>query len=174
MIKLFVVIFALILLYWVYKKKKDLFVKHHPAELVITTIQASVIQTYLDWDTPLSCLKDDGNKYGKHFKNKNPPDLPHTSGCRCETVSSYYTSADVFQGEDISSEKHPSALGNLGNNEAKLLKQMLMQAYNSDSYPSFNSMLEEFDLNSVTISLREDMLNLVERAFNKHKVSPSP
>ena len=173
MLKLFIGIFALILLYWIYKKKGQFFVRHHHAEPVITTIQAVVIQTFLDKNTPLECLLDDGQKFGDRFKMKAPPDLPHTEGCLCEIFQSYYTSSDVFQGENSERVNHPSALGALGSMDANILKKLLIRTYNAHGYTSYKSMLEEFDLDLISDSIRVELLSLVEDAFQVRRQTSS-
>ena len=70
MLKLFIALFGLILVYWIYKKKKQLFVRHPQVEPVITTLEAYELQAFLDATTPLVCLEADGQKFGKQFKEK--------------------------------------------------------------------------------------------------------
>ena len=99
MLKLFIAIVAVALIYWVWTKKNQILPKKNDeSEPFITTIEAIEMKTYLDWDTPVSCLESDGTRYGRQFKQKTPPDLPHEQGCRCETTKLFYTSEDVFQG----------------------------------------------------------------------------
>ena len=54
MLKLFIALFGLILVYWIYKKKKQLFVRHPQVEPVITTLEAYELQAFLDATTPLA------------------------------------------------------------------------------------------------------------------------
>ena len=99
MLKLFIAVVAVALIYWVWTKKNQILPKRNDeSEPFITTIEAIELKTYLDWDTPVSCLESDGTRYGRQFKQKKPPDLPHEQGCRCETSKLFYTSEDVFQG----------------------------------------------------------------------------
>ena len=110
MLKLFIALFGLILVYWIYKKKKQLFVRHPQVEPVITTLEAYELQAFLDATTPLVCLEADGQKFGQQFKEKSPPELPHINGCRCQIVQIYYTSSDVFQGENQENLSKPCLL----------------------------------------------------------------
>ena len=69
---------------------------------------------------------------------------------------------------------HPSSLGELGSIDANILKQLLIRTYNSHEYPNYQSMLEDFDLDLISDSIREEMLRLVEGAFQKRRnLSPS-
>ncbi len=124
MLKLFIAAVAVALLYWIWTKKNHIFPgKNNESDPFITTIEAIELQTYLDWDTPVSCLESDGIRYGKQFKQKTPPELPHEHGCRCEATKLFYTSEDVFQGTSPIS-KHKSALGELSTKDALLLKNI--------------------------------------------------
>ena len=99
MLKLFIAVVAVALIYWVWTKKNQIFPRRKDeSEPFITTIEAIELKTYLDWDTPVSCLESDGTRYGRQFKQKTPPSLPHEQGCKCETTKLFYTSEDVFQG----------------------------------------------------------------------------
>ena len=91
-----------------------------------TTIEAFEVQTFLEAQTPLVCLKEDGQKFGQQFKQKIPPELPHTTGCQCQLVQIYYTSSDVFQGENQENHTKPSSLGDLKAEDARILKQLLI------------------------------------------------
>ena len=51
------------------------------------------------------CLYDNGVQYGKGFRRKEGPVLPHDAECRCEAVPFSFTSSEVFNG----------ALRNVGN-----------------------------------------------------------
>ena len=98
MLKLFIAVVAVGLIYWVWTKKNQILPKRNDeSEPFITTIEAIELKTYLNWDTPVSCLESDGTRYGRQFKQKTPPELPHEQGCRCETTKLFYTSEDVFK-----------------------------------------------------------------------------
>ena len=165
MLKLFIALFGLILVYWIYKKKKQLFVRHPNVEPVITTLEAFEVQTFLDSETPLVCLKEDGQKFGQQFKEKTPPELPHTVGCRCQVVQIYYTSSDVFQGENQENLTKPSSLGNLKAGDARILKQLLIQSYQSDLYQNFDSMISDFDPNLISEEVRDEIMSVSQKAF---------
>ena len=71
MLKLFIALFGLILVYWIYKKKKQLFVRHPQVEPVITTLEAYELQAFLDATTPLVCLEADGKSLVNNLKKSH-------------------------------------------------------------------------------------------------------
>ena len=171
MLKLFIALFGLILVYWIYKKKKQLFVRHPNVEPVITTLEAFEVQTFLDSETPLVCLKEDGQKFGQQFKEKTPPELPHRVGCRCQVVQIYYTSSDVFQGENQGDHTKPSSLGDLKAEDARILKQLLVQTYQTSLFSTYEEMLSDFDTNLISEDIRDELLALTKNAFQLHRSS---
>jgi len=173
MLKLFIALFGLILVYWIYKKKKQLFKRHPNIEPVITTIEAFEVQTFLHAETPLVCLNEDGQKFGQQFKQKVPPELPHTTGCRCQLVQIYYTSSDVFQGENQETHTKPSSLGDLKAEDARILKQLLIQSYQASNFESFEEMLSDFNTELISEEVRDGFLDLIKNAFQFHRDSDS-
>ena len=66
MLKLFIAVVSVALIYWVWTKKNQILPKRNDeSEPFITTIEAIELKTYLDWDTPVSCLESDGIRYGR-------------------------------------------------------------------------------------------------------------
>ena len=173
MLKLFIALFGLILVYWIYKKKKQLFKRHPNIEPVITTIEAFEVQTFLEAQTPLVCLKEDGQKFGQQFKQKVPPELPHTTGCQCKLVKIYYTSSDVFQDENQETYLKSSSLGDLKAEDARILKQFLIQSYQASKFKSFEEMLSDFNPELISEDIRDGFLALIKNAFQLHRDSDS-
>ncbi len=165
MLKLFIAAFSIALIYWVWHKKKQIFSnrKKNPAPFV-TTIEAIEIQTFLDWNTPQFCLECDGVRYGKQFKQKTAPDLPHESGCRCEATKLFYTSDDVFQGTSPVST-HKSALGDLSTKDALLLKRILLKIRTDSEMLNFSDFIEQFETNDFSDNIRSGAISIAERAF---------
>ena len=55
MLKLFIAVVAVTLIYWIWTKKNQILPKRNDeSEPFITTIEAIELKTYLDWDTPVS------------------------------------------------------------------------------------------------------------------------
>ena len=165
MLKLFIAVVALALIYWVWTKKNQILPKRNDeSEPFITTIEAIELKTYLDWDTPVSCLESDGTRYGRQFKQKKPPDLPHEQGCRCETTKLFYTSEDVFQGTSPVTQ-HKSALGDLCSKDALLLKNILLEIKKESANVSFDDLKEKFEVNEFSEGIRKKVIPLVEKAY---------
>ena len=165
MLKLFIAAISVGLIYWIWHKKNQIFYNRgKKADPFITTIEAIELQTFLDWDTPQPCLECDGIRYGKQFKQKNPPDLPHEQGCRCEATKLFYTSDDVFQGTSPILT-HKSALGDLSAKDALLLKNILLKIKTDYEKGSFSDFLEQFEINNFSADIRSAVISLAERAF---------
>lgn len=61
-------------------------------------IEGSQITAFLHPRVNVACLADHGVQFGKGFRRKEGPALPHDDGCRCHPVHFSYTSNEVFQG----------------------------------------------------------------------------
>jgi hypothetical protein len=104
-------------------------------------------------------------RYGKQFKQKKAPDLPHEAGCRCEATKLFYTSDDVFQGTSPVLT-HKSALGDLSTKDALLLKNILLKIRTSTGKGGFSDFLEQFEINKFSENIRSRAISLVEHAFD--------
>ena len=171
MLKLFIAVVAVALIYWVWTKKNQIFSKRNDeSEPFITTIEAIELKTYLDFDTPLSCLQSDGTRYGRQFKQKTPPNLPHEQDCRCETTKLFYTSEEVFQGPSPVTT-HKSALGDLCSKDALLLKNILLEIKKESANGSFEDLMDKFELNDFPEEIRNKAISLAEQAFQHSQSS---
>ena len=167
MLKLFIAVVAVALIYWVWSKKNQILPKKNDeSEPFITTIEAIEIKAYLDWDTPVSCLESDGTRYGGQFKQKTPPDLPHEQGCRCETTKLFYTSQDVFQGTSPIT-KYKSSLGDLCSKDAFLLKNILLEIKKENGSISFEDLMGKFEVNDFSEEIRNKVIPLAEKAYKQ-------
>ena len=61
-------------------------------------IDGTQITTYLEPEMPEACLLDHGVQYGKGFRRKTGPSLPHGPDCRCKETRFSFTSTEVFNG----------------------------------------------------------------------------
>ena len=167
MLKLFIAVVAVALIYWIWTKKNQILPKkNEESDPYITTIEAIELKTYIDWDTPVPCLESDGTRYGRQFKQKTPPDLPHEQGCRCETTKLFYTSKEVFEGTTPVA-KHKSSLGNLCSKDALLLKNMLLEIKKNPTNQSFQEFLNKFELNDFSEEIRKGAISLIEKAYQQ-------
>ena len=127
-----------------------------------------VLVGFLAWDTPRSCLECDGIRYGKQFKLKVPPELPHEPGCRCEATKLFYTSDDVFQGTSPILT-HKSALGDISAKDALLLKNILLKIINDPEADSFTVFMSQFESSSFSADIRSPAIILLEQAFKAER-----
>ena len=169
MLKLFIAAFSVALLYWLWSKKNKIFAsRNNKVDPFITTIEAIEMQTFLAWDTPRSCLESDGIRYGKQFKLKFPPELPHERGCRCEATKLFYTSDDVFQGTSPIL-KHKSSLGDISAKDALLLKNILLKIINDPEASSFTDFMSQFESSSFSADIRSQAIIMLKQAFKAAK-----
>ena len=169
MLKIFIAVISVALVYWVWSKKKQIFSNHNKKDdPYITTIEAIELQAFLDWNTPQYCLECDGIRYGKQFKQKIAPELPHEPGCRCEATKLFYTSDDVFQGTSpVLTRK--SALGDLSTNDAFLLKNILLKIRTGSDNGNFPNFIEQFEINNFSENIRSGAISIAEHAFEEEQ-----
>lgn len=61
-------------------------------------IDGTQVTAYLEPEMPEACLLDHGVQYGKGFRRKTGPSLPHAPHCRCRETRFSFTSTEVFNG----------------------------------------------------------------------------
>ena len=168
MIKILIAVFGILLIYWVYKKKKDFLIRRETFQPIITEIKANVLEVYLDWDTPLICLQKDGTKYGKIFKEKIPPTLPHNSKCNCQIVTEFYNSSDIFNKNSNINKKYNSSLGKLDYESGKKLKKILIKSFSKEKDYNVNELIKEFELKKFSIDKKKKLVEIVKKAFEEN------
>lgn len=61
-------------------------------------IEGFQVVAHLEPEMPSGCLFDHGVQFGKGFRRKEGPELPHAGNCRCAAVPFSFTSNEVFNG----------------------------------------------------------------------------
>lgn len=61
-------------------------------------IEGFQVMARLEPEMSSGCLFDHGTQFGKGFRRKEGPELPHAGNCRCTTVRFSFTSNEVFNG----------------------------------------------------------------------------
>jgi hypothetical protein len=61
-------------------------------------IQGTQVSAFVHPRMGQACLFDSGMQFGKGFRRKEGPQLPHDARCRCEVVPFSFTSSEVFNG----------------------------------------------------------------------------
>ncbi len=171
MLKLLIAIVAVALLYWLYRQRRHIFNRRPRPTPVVTTLEAVEIRAFLAADTPQECLESDGSRHGEAFQSKTPPDLPHGSECRCERVSLFYTSADVFQGASESTPRK-TELGELEGLEATALKRALL-SLKTEVWHSWADFVAEHPLDRFAPPRQEPVQALLQHAWT-HRLLPPP
>ena len=73
--------------------------KNRPAVPVYSRrIEGFQVVAQLEPNMPGACLFDHGIQYGKGFRRKEGPALPHAENCRCASLPFSFTSNEVFNG----------------------------------------------------------------------------
>lgn len=174
MIKLFIAVVAIALAYWIYRlKKQHVLVRHKSPEPVITTLEGAEVRAFLDWDTPVECLRDDGLRCGEQFQAKQPPDLPHRERCQCEAVKLFYTSVEVFQGTTAPTPRN-SGLGELPGEVALALRLLLLELHDSSAEESFTEFWERLGVERIPEEWREPLRQLLSQAHDARHRTPEP
>ena len=90
-------------------------------------IEGFQVVAHLEPEMSSGCLFDHGIQFGKGFRRKEGPELPHAGKCRCTTVPFSFTSNEVFNGalRDIAhiNTDYPSIPAKLARQMAELMKR---------------------------------------------------
>jgi hypothetical protein len=73
-------------------------------------VQGHQVRAFVHARMGTACLYDHGMQFGRGFRRKEGPALPHDPLCRCEAVPFSFTSSEVFNG----------ALRNLGGTRSEI------------------------------------------------------
>ena len=90
-----VVLLAFVIVMRVKNRRKG---KKQPAPAYSPRIEGFQICAFLTPQIGAGCLFDHGMQYGKGFRRKMGPALPHDDHCRCTSVPFSHTSTEVFHG----------------------------------------------------------------------------
>jgi len=168
MLRVFLIIISISLIYWLtLLKKKKVFKRKSVPKSVVTKIEGYECQAVLGLETPLECLRDDGVRFGNKFQKKNVPELPHSEQCKCESVPLFYTSSDIFQGgAGLSKTSRKTCVGSLDAPDAQLLRQMLLGLYTYPLPVNFEAFCHQFE-DGFSESVREELLALLEKGYQQ-------
>jgi hypothetical protein len=61
-------------------------------------VQGHQVRAFVHARMGTACLYDNGMQFGRGFRRKEGPALPHDALCRCEAVPFSFTSSEVFNG----------------------------------------------------------------------------
>lgn len=161
-----IVAVAAMLLFWVYRmKKQHIFKRHQLPQRVITEIQGHEIVVPLYFDTPLECLRADGIYYGPMFQLKESPIKENQ--CQCVHVPLSYTSKEMFTGRLPQRAPRPTMLGEMQYEQAKVIRSILEELYTRPIPPDFSMFSKQFDLSSLEESVQTELLSQVRTRFEE-------
>jgi hypothetical protein len=89
-------------------------------------IRGEKIVTRISKETPLVCLLEEGNIFGENFKDKTPPELPHSEACTCSLTDVIRRSHEWFNEPANSGDIVKTDLGDLERSEYRYYKYMLI------------------------------------------------
>lgn len=91
------------------------------------SIRGQKLTAHISRQTDLQCLLDDGRKFGEDFKDKAPPQLPHSDSCQCSMENIVQHSHEIFQSKKTTApETHQTDLGSLTDKEYRYYKYTLI------------------------------------------------
>ena len=102
------------------------------------------------------------------FRYKSLEDLPSVLHCNYQTVPIFYTSEELFQGIQETTNTRNTAAGTLTFQEVKLLRNMLI-ALNERPLLPWQNYCEQFSLEVLSQSVRESILMVVRKAYQFHE-----
>ncbi|MGK5093798.1 hypothetical protein WDW89_17525 [Deltaproteobacteria bacterium TL4] len=164
-----IIVIAIGLIYWILRiKKNKLFRRHSRPQKVITNIEGNEVRTFLGLQTPLTCLKDDGFRFGKSFRVKTAPTLPHNEDCQCKILSIAYASTDIFETEPPTRKGYESFVGELSYQEAQVLKRILIGLHTRPLPLEFEVFCQQLGLDQLSEEVRSKARPLVQQNFDQY------
>ena len=91
-------------------------------------IDGAQVNAFLHPQISENCLLDHGLQFGKGFRRKEGPALPHNAGCRCRIHPFSYTSTEVFNGALRSHAPLESSIEGLRERDGQRLVDALKQS----------------------------------------------
>ncbi|MBI3991784.1 MAG: hypothetical protein HY342_00810 [Candidatus Lambdaproteobacteria bacterium] len=90
-------------------------------------IDGAQVNAFLHPQISENCLLDHGLQFGKGFRRKEGPPLPHDGSCRCRIQPFSFTSTEVFNGALRSHAPLESSIGGLDQRDGQRLLDALKQ-----------------------------------------------
>ncbi|MEE8396528.1 MAG: hypothetical protein V3S29_10775 [bacterium] len=93
------------------------------------------VVAFLHPEISATCLFDHGVQFGRGFRRKEGPELPHQAGCRCATLPFSYSSSEVFHGALRGAAEIPVSIAGLDADGVRRLIENLKQAAGRQPLP---------------------------------------
>lgn len=93
------IVVAVLVLFFVFSRTRRRQGRARNQEMIAAPrVHGFQVNAYLHPRMSGACLFDNGIQYGRGFRRKEGPALPHDAECGCEAVAFSYTSTEVFKG----------------------------------------------------------------------------
>ena len=107
-------------------------------------LEGAEIVAYLHPRVSRGCLVDHGLKFGKGFRRKQGPALPHDSECQCRDFPFSHSGSEVFNGALRQAVPPTTSIPELPPEEAALLLEVLTAAGAENSGTGIEGSLDRF------------------------------
>lgn len=128
-------------------------------------IEGYVVTTFLHPEMSLPCLFDHGLQYGRGFRRKEGPVLPHDEKCRCSTARFAHSGSEVFNG----ALRDVGAVGTemqMSQKTAKALVNMLMEISAQALPETFDEFYASIPLEGISRGEAETVKVFLQRRFD--------
>lgn len=99
-----------------------------PPKVYARRVDGVQMAAYLHPQVSRGCLGDHGLQFGKGFRRKQGPPLPHDENCQCRAEPFSYTSSEVFNGALREPQPPPTSIERLPGDDAVALLEALRAA----------------------------------------------
>ena len=120
-----------------------------------------------------ACLADHGMKFGKGFRRKEGPTLPHDEPCRCRTAAFSATSTEAFHGALRQHRAPDVSLDELPARDAQSLLDWL-RAGTGTAPETLELYLAQPDLNRFSPEHRAQVESFLRERYEFLKAPPQP
>ena len=116
-------------------------------------------------EMPSACLFDHGIQFGKGFRRKKGPELPHAGNCLCKTVPFSFNSNEVFNGALRNIPGIHTEYPNLPDDIAGRLAEQMKRAETPHAPESLETYLAAVDLGEVGATTEAAVRNFLIARF---------
>jgi hypothetical protein len=120
-----------------------------------------------------ACLFDHGLQYGRSFRRKEGPALPHDANCRCKIVRFSFSGSDVMHhGALRRVGSIESTVPNLDPEASRKLIEALKRAESKGVHGSLAEYMGAVDSEAIAPALREELREFLAQRFDFLKSKP--
>ena len=131
------------------------------------------VHAYLHPKMSAACLFDHGIQFGRGFRRKAGPVLPHDENCQCETVPFSFTSSEVFKGALRGSDGIKCCLPEFPASLAVMLLDRLKALETGRVDRTLESYLNQMNIPSFPAQQQKALRGFVEERFGFQTGKPA-